>query len=181
MKQVTDHEGNGYHSVKDMCAHYGIKPYVYQKRRKAGWSKVDALTTPVAAYMKKRKEVYDHKGNPYPSVPAMCKAYNIAEGTYYNRKRAGANTEEALTTGIAHKRQKVQDHLGNWYKSINAMCKHYGITTSAYCSRKDAGYPLEECLTRPIKSRLKRVTDHEGNTYPTLKEMCKAHNISYST
>ncbi len=181
MKQITDHEGNKYRSIKDMCKHYGMKLYVYQKRRKSGWSKVDALTTPVATYTRKRKEVYDHKGNPYPSVPAMCEAYGIKEGTYYRRKRAGASIEEALTTGIAHKRKRVQDHLGNWYPSLNAMCKAYGVTTSIYCGRRDAGYPLEECLTKPAGTRLKRVMDHDGNIYTTLKEMCEAHNIGYST
>lgn len=179
MKNITDHEGNGYKTIKEMCEHYGIKPYVYQQRRRAGWSMKEALTKPVATYVRTTKGVRDHLGNFYPTVKAMCKAYNIAEGTYHRRRRQGASMEEALEHKIIHQPQKVQDHLGNWYPTLNAMCKAYGIATSAYCYRKQTGRTLEECLTQPI-TKVKKVKDHKGNVYATIADMCKAYDVSYN-
>lgn len=179
MKKVTDHEGNHYRTIKDMCEHYGIKPYVYQQRRRAGWSMREALTKPVATYVRTTKGVRDHLGNFYPTVKAMCKAYNIAEATYHRRRRQGASMKEALEHKIIHQPQKVQDHLGNWYPTLNAMCKAYGITTSAYCYRKQTGRTLEECLTQPI-TKVKKVKDHKGNVYATIADMCKAYDVSYN-
>lgn len=111
MKKVTDHEGNHYRTIKDMCEHYGIKPYVYQQRRRAGWSMREALTKPVATYVRTTKGVRDHLGNFYPTVKAMCKAYNIAEGTYHRRRRQGASMEEALEHKIIHQPQKCKTIL----------------------------------------------------------------------
>lgn len=109
MKNITDHEGNHYRTIKDMCEHYGIKPYVYQQRRRAGWSMREALTKPVATYVRTTKGVRDHLGNFYPTVKAMCKAYNIAEATYHRRRRQGASMEEALEhkSSTNHKRCKT--------------------------------------------------------------------------
>ncbi len=42
-----DHLCNKYDSIKDMCTHYGVRPDAYWHRIKLGWSKEDALTTPV--------------------------------------------------------------------------------------------------------------------------------------
>ena len=180
MKQVTDHKGNIYRSLKEMCDHYGIRTDRYCNRRKAGWSLEETLTTPVRRNSRHNERVKDHKGNGYPSTVAMCKAYGINEGTYRRRRKHGASLEEALTSNIVRQAKKVQDHLGNWYPSINAMCKAYGITTSAYCRRKNAGKPLEECLTCPTR-RIKTVTDHKGNTYPTIKDMCEAYGVHPAT
>lgn len=44
---VLDHKGQPFNSLGDMCGHYHIMYQTYYQRMKKGWTKEEALTTPV--------------------------------------------------------------------------------------------------------------------------------------
>lgn len=85
---ITDHLGNTYKSIKEMCNAYNIHPNTYQGRLKRGWTKEEALLD---------KKITDHLGNGYKSIKEMCEAYNISYDTYLFRIRSGWAKEAALT------------------------------------------------------------------------------------
>lgn len=47
MKQVKDHLGITYPSIKAMCEAYGISRSAYNNRKRLGWDLQDSLTKPV--------------------------------------------------------------------------------------------------------------------------------------
>lgn len=66
--EVTDHLGNRYPTLKDMCLHYGITSYAYCHRIERGWTVEEVL-------IGKKHICYDHEGNEYNSLKFMCDAY----------------------------------------------------------------------------------------------------------
>ena len=167
---VRDHLGKVYASVPDMCMAYGVSKNVYYGRLQYGWSKEEALTTPL-----KDRQCRDHLGQAYSTVSEMCAKYGVKVSTYQQRIKSGLSVEEALT--MAPKAWTVQDHLGNTYSSIEAMCAKYGLSGPAFRTRyAKLNWSLEDALTKPIASRVH--TDHLGNTYPSLSAMCNAYGIA---
>ncbi len=94
MIQVQDHLGNTYRSVTEMCIAYGISRCTFSFRfDKKGWTLEDSLTKPL---IKQKAPVKDHMGNQYPSISAMCRAYNISRDSFMSRKNKGLSIEECL-------------------------------------------------------------------------------------
>lgn len=94
---ITDHLGNIFPTVKHMCEHWNIPPYVYNGRIEIGWSKEKALTTPRC---KAKQSATDHLGNYFSSIKQMCEYWNISQSCYANRIKRGWTQEEALTLPI---------------------------------------------------------------------------------
>ena len=46
-KEATDHLGNSYKTISEMCHEYGIKSSTYLYRRRMGWNVEEALTVPI--------------------------------------------------------------------------------------------------------------------------------------
>ena len=90
---VSDHLGNRYETLKEMCDTYGITFNNFYARTKAGDSLKEALTKPKGA----RNLVVDHKGNRYASISEMCSKYGIGTRLYRTRIEEGMSIEEALT------------------------------------------------------------------------------------
>lgn len=104
MKTVCDHHGRQFISVVEMCNHYRISCDTYLQRRKRGWSKERALTTP-ARLRRENIEPIDHLGNRYSDVASMCAFYLIPVNTFLKRyKQLGWTLEEALTKPIRPRR-----------------------------------------------------------------------------
>lgn len=152
-RTVKDHLGNSYSSIKAMCDAYGISTSTYYLRMNMkGCSVKEALTNPVAPYRQSRGEVYDHKGNVYPSKLKMCEAYGITCSTFASRVRKGWSVEKALTEPLQlSKNIECEDHEGKAYSSKKEMCEAWGITYQLYNSRRNAGWSLEKILTTPYK------------------------------
>lgn len=137
------------------------------------------------------KTVKDHLGREYPSMNAMCKAYNQPHNTVRNRLSRGWSLEEALTimdksTTKRRTPKKIwTDHLGNKYPSVNAMCKQYNISEKVFWSRKRiCKWPLEKILTTPVQTNAansKQITDHLSNTFDSISDLCRFHGIGRST
>ena len=112
---VTDHVGNRFLTIGEMCKYYHITRGVYDGRIKHGWPVKEALTTPI------RKIVTDHWGNKYSSVTEMCQRYGIKLDTYLRRINYGWTQEQALTLPS---RYTILDCFGNKFKSkINTNIK----------------------------------------------------------
>ena len=98
-------------------------------------------------------EYTDHKGNKFPSLSAMGRAWGIPSSTLQNRiVTRKLPIEIALTmTPEDAKKQKhgCTDHLGNEYPSKVEMCEKYGITTKQYFGRIRLGWSVEKALTTP--------------------------------
>lgn len=172
-KIYTDHIGNEFETVFQMCAYYKISESKYRSRIAGGWSQEEALTG-----VRKKKRVKDHLGNVFNSKTEMCQFYGIRESLFKARMNAGMTLEEALMGMNDESELTVEDHLGNKYKNTSQMCKAYGVRLDTYCHRKNRGWSLEEILTGKKKSE--PVTDHKGVSYPDIEEMCIEYGVKKS-
>lgn len=173
-KVYTDHIGNEFETVFQMCAYYKISESKYRSRLANGWTQEEALTG-----VRKKRQVKDHLGNIFDSKTDMCQFYGVRETLFNARINAGKTLEEALLGIDEVSESAVEDHLGNKYKNASQMCKAYGVRLDLYCQRKKRGWTLEEVLTGKKKSE--PVTDHKGITYPDVEEMCLEYGVKKST
>ena len=90
----TDHLGNTFPSIKDMCVYYNIAKNTFDNRIKKGCSLKEALTKHL---QETNKSCTDHLGNTFPNVKAMCKHYNVDTATFKQRCETGYSIEEALS------------------------------------------------------------------------------------
>ncbi len=172
----TDHLGNSYPTVGQMCEKYGLKESVYRSRVNKGWTVEEALTG--SRKDRDGEGVEDHLGNHYHSISEMCRTYNIRPDNFCQRRKRGWTLEETLT-GKRH--TQVQDHLGNTFEDINAMCEHYGVKRSTYSQRIRNGATIEQALSATRHSTGERIglptVDHLGNSYPSQRAMCRQYDI----
>ena len=74
-KAVTDHLGNKFNTIKEMCEYWGVPYITFNKRmRKFKWTLDRALTTPV-------KAMYElvYNGVQYKSIRQLAMAIGINE------------------------------------------------------------------------------------------------------
>lgn len=166
-KIITDHLGNQFKSISEMCRFYHIPYYLYKHRVKSGWTQEKALTGNLhnrnGEPSNYRMSVVDHLGNPFRSIVEMCKHYNVHPNTYASRIKKGCTKKEALTgpsynyNRKARSGKSVTDHLGNQFASITEMCKYHNIGYYTYEQRIRRGHTLEEALTEQNKCKSHRV------------------------
>lgn len=156
-----DHLGNGFESVKAMCARWGVAPSTYRYRIKTGRSLEQALTgVPPAAVVagkaghggpRTAKTCRDHQGNSFCSVNEMCARWNVPPATFRHRLKRGFNLEQALTAPPRTDPSGVRcmDHKGRIFPSVSAMCEKYGIGRHTFMDRVRAGMSLQEALETP--------------------------------
>lgn len=146
----TDHLGNKFSSLREMCQYYQVSSAVFLYRKSQGWNLERCLQKT------KDRTVCDHKGIPYPSFSAMCAAYHIPLSAAQFRLRSGWSLESVLTTPPDDLRRNggttCTDHLGNHYPSKSAMCACYGISNSTFNARIKKGLSLEDALTRKVRT-----------------------------
>lgn len=173
-KEVTDHIGNKYGSLKAMCENYPVKDAdTYALRLKRGMSQSEALLTPLCY---NRVKYVDHLGVEYPSRAAICKKWGITPSIFIARQRLGWDMQKILTTQV-HETEwlPVKDVDGNEYRNVAEMCKALNISRSAYDRRKNNKNQLEDT----IKMRTKHsCTDGAGGEFQSISAMCKHYNIS---
>ena len=182
---VKDHLGNEYETKKELCKAYNISVYTVRNRLNNGFTLEDALTMPVKRGGGTREiyvECYDHLGNHFNTITAMCRYWNVNPVLYQNRMRIGWSVEDALTKPEKEMKKECTDHLGNRFESISAMCNHYGTTKSRYSRLLKQGESLEYALTsKGFKFKHQKCTDHEGNEFVSFAAMCKYWNIPETT
>ncbi len=175
---IYDHNGEKYDSIEDMCKKYHMTYDDFYKRavlnRQLKWTLKQILETPV----RKKKVVYDHKGNVYRSFNALSTAYGLSTSSVKYRLNKGMTLEEALTTPSQKKGMKVLDHLGNEFDSVILMCQAYGVTMGEYDARRKQGFSVREALT--TKSLNISIDDY-GNIYENVNKLAEACNINAGT
>ena len=173
----TDHLGNTFPSIKDMCVYYNIAKNTFDNRIKKGCSLKEALTKHI---QKKNKSCTDHLGNTFPTKSAMCEHYGISTDTFNKRRNEKhMSLKEALTTPARKTRDSCKDHLGNEFPSIAAMIDYYGITRKTFDKRRKKQISLKEILTTPVEKRKKdSYKDHIGNEFPSKKAMLDYYGVT---
>ena len=180
---VEDHKGNKFKSMVEMCKYWGISAELVYRRLKYNWDLKEALEIKACT---RRERVhhnykYDHLGNKFNSIKAMCEHWGIPEGTFRHRINRGLSLKDALennrnitVTGI-----ETYDHLGNKFNSFIDMCKYWDKTDLLVNNRLGRGWSLEDALERPKKeSSVKNIVyDHLGNEFNTKTDMCKYWGI----
>lgn len=99
----TDHLGNTFNTIKEMCQFHHTDVTSFANRRKKGLPLEECLKT---------MEVQDYKGNTFPNVKEMCKAYGISTFKYYYGIKNGYSLERILNPKrerISKKQQKEDD------------------------------------------------------------------------
>ena len=98
-KQVTDHEGNVFDSISDLCTYWKVGRTTYNQRIKAGWSMKDALTKHQQSRPVVKSEWTDHLGQKFESLNEMCRHWGVSRATFSSRiHKTGWSIERALTT-----------------------------------------------------------------------------------
>lgn len=191
-----DHKGRLFPTQKKMCEFYGIPNTLYHSRRKKGWTKKRALTTPNCSNKKDRKPeqdikkfdmyapITDHEGTRFENCSQCCEKWGITVEEYKNRYFKGWCIEDILTTPIKRRKavSDVEDHLGNKYASTDAMCAHYNLPKQTYYVRKSKGkMTLEQILTTPVrKHKREHINPLTGEHYNSDVHLAKAMGVSRS-
>lgn len=108
VEHKTDHTGRVFSSVIAMCDYWGVKYYNYSYRIRVGWSKEEALTTPVKDRERRNAWVFngdggrrvDHNGREFLTLSEMCDYWGVPEHIFNRRLRDGWSLEEALITPV---------------------------------------------------------------------------------
>lgn len=180
-RPCSDHLGRTYSSVNAMCAAWRVNPNTFANRLRRGKSLQEALTTPADARASARPTT-DHTGREFPSVKAMCEAWDLDVSTFRHRLELGMSLREALTVpkNATPSAKTAKDHTGQEFGSIQDMCKAWGIDYTLYANRVAHGWDTGRALTEPIRERSGTVpaTDHLCRTFPSVTAMCREWGIS---
>lgn len=101
MKKYTDHIGNEFNGLKNMCDNWGVKRTTFISRIESGSSVESALTND-----KYEKGCEDHTGKHFKNTSDMCKYWKISRTTFLSRMASGKTLEESLTRSPSKIRTK---------------------------------------------------------------------------
>lgn len=153
-KNVKDHLGNHFETIKAMCKYWNVSETCFYSRRDFGFTLEEILegTDPHLV------ECEDHLGNTYSTLAEMLNKYNIDYNVYYKRRAKGWGIKEILTTPVVRMviTAYTVDHKGVDYKTEDALCKAYNINRPCFRNRLRMGWTLEDALTRPILKKNRR-------------------------
>lgn len=109
--KVTDHLGNTYIDLSDMCKEWRITTSEFHIKKKRGYSLKEILT-------KEEDKVIDHLWNTYDSIEAMCEKWGISKDDFYKLERRGKELRELLE-GNSKKQKKTENtkRKANLYKN----------------------------------------------------------------
>ncbi len=180
-RPATDHKGNTYPCVEDMCKAYGIRRQTYQHRLRCGMSQEEALTTD-------KRGLWYH-GKHYPNIKSMCDDVDIPYNAYVTflyrckEKVEGLSVEERVEL---FKQQKKGDYIapnGRTYSCEKEYCDEIGIDAHAVYSRRSHGHRSAETLfsKESLMDMKYAVSDHKGNHYRSQKAMCSAYGVTYGS
>ena len=84
----------------------------------------------------------DHLGNEYPSMSAMCRAYNIRPQTFSLRYDMGWTMEDCLFG-------KHITYAGKQFNSLHHLCRELGLKYSTVYKRIQQGWSIEDAVNTP--------------------------------
>ena len=111
LSKYSDHLGNCFPTITEMCKHWNVKPCTFTYRIKRGWSVQEALTLSYGYQKLKNNQSVqccDHLGKAYSSLTRMAQAYGLTKATLSWRLQHLWPIEKALTHPIKKKRGAIQ-------------------------------------------------------------------------
>lgn len=187
-KKYTDHFGNVFNSLSEMCKHYEIDANLFRCRERLGWSLKDILETP-RKVSDRRKEYTDSDGNKFKNKAELANFHNMSDVRYYNLIKSGYTLEDdkdhKFGVGSCN---VVTDPFGRTHRTLLSMLKFYDIPTSSYVGYMVTGRSMTDVLVDKMNKRLPKikpgnrydnVVDHLGKSYETISDMCRHYNISH--
>lgn len=89
----TDHLGNNYDSMNQMCDKYNITHHTFKTRLDLGWSIEDALTKPNVIHS---KEITDYCGRIFPTIADFCHFYNMPVYMLHGKNRTDKEIQRLM-------------------------------------------------------------------------------------
>ena len=169
--QITDHEGNAFNSISDLCRHWHIGLSTYRERRKRGWSMKDALTLKQKSERVVQKPCTDHLGKEYPSLAAMCKHYGLPRTMFSSRLKLGWSLEDALTKPEIINCVETIDYKERVFPSQGDFCNFYGAPVYFLQGKS---FPDDKKLEEKQKMKIYLYLFKPGNTiseYTIIKKL----------
>lgn len=133
--KVTDHTGQEFPSISEMCRHWKIRLSTYRERRKRGWDVGRALTGKETRIETDAVPCTDHAGTHYPSKNAMCRAWGLTRYCYESRLDLGWSQERALTEPMTVNAKPCRDHAGREFPASTYMALYMGFPKYAFQGR----------------------------------------------
>lgn len=144
---VTDHLGQPFPSISEMCRAWHVGLSTYRERRKRGWDVERSLTGKAEAVNDMTpQECTDHLGQAYPSLNAMCRAYGITRYCYQSRLDLGWTKEQALTAPIVIHSNAMTDYMGREFPSAADMANFHGVPRYAFQGKGVQKKPFHEII-----------------------------------
>ena len=172
-KAVTDHLGNRFNTIKEMCEYWGIPYITFNKRmRKFKWTLDRALTTPV-------KPIYElvYNGVQYKSIRQLAMAIGINEEYIGYHLHRGKTIDDI----IALKNKTIVEYGGNTYNNLKELAKDYGINYPTFINRIHSKKSLDEALQHRTLMFDITSTNILGTVYGSVKNLSTAWGIDEST
>ena len=146
----TDHLGNKFRTIADLCKFHKLSPTTLRTRIGKGLSLEECLTG--------EYKYIDHLGNKFHNIDEMVKYWGTTRVNYFARiSKYGMTQEEALTVKHAGT-DRQHDHLGNEFRTQREMCDYWRVLLNTFKYRRKQGWSLEECL---LGKRAKtEITEH---------------------
>jgi hypothetical protein len=155
-KTATDHTGQKFRSISEMCKAWNITRSLYNIRIKSGCSIEEALTMPKKDMKITKQNCTDHLGNEYASINAMCRAYGVTRACFQSRiTDLGWDTEKALTTPVQTNAKKISDGMGNIFPSLVDICYFYNIPPYSLQGKILTDELIAKTIRRGFKKNMK--------------------------
>lgn len=157
--EITDHLGNKFKSISDLCRYHNIGLSTFRERRKLGWSVEKALTTPTKKVNMTKQKCTDHLGNEYESLNQMCRAYNIDRSAYTSRLKLGWSQKDALTKPNIIYCKSCVDYNGQEFPTLKDMANYYNLPVYALQgkNRGNNDKDMTNTLIKKLKNRFKNL------------------------
>lgn len=130
--KVTDHLGQEFPSISELCRHWKIGLSTYRERRKRGWGIERALTGKEIKLETDAVPCMDHTGARYPSKNAMCRRWGVTRYCYESRLGLGWTQERALTSPMSINAKPCKDHADREFPASTYMALYLGFPKYAF-------------------------------------------------
>ena len=183
-KAVTDHLGNKFESITEMCEYWGVPYDRFRNRVAHKWTVEMALTTPFSKRIRrvntrpKSGASIEYNGVQYKSVRQLAIALGIDDRYLRYHLDRGMSVDNIIE--LRKRRDELAvDHTGQRFSSVYEMCNYWGIKEGTYQRKIKKGSTKEEALTQ-LRSK-NRAIEYKGTTYKSLKELADAFGVNYGT
>lgn len=171
----TDHEGNSFSTIQDMCSYWNISRDAYNKRI-THMTLEETLTKPITNV--RQVGVEDENGIFY-AYESLAKHTGCTINAIKNRLCKG----QSVTTILENKKHRVRqsskiDHKGNVFNTIQDLCDYWNANVITYVSRQRKGIDVKKSLCTSFPWRkINQHIIHISNEYTILKPIDKTYYL----